>query len=54
MVISPINRNTMIEYSVETNHRSSLSVDLSIYNLLGQKIKTLVDETRTAGLHQAV
>jgi hypothetical protein len=45
---NPFNPVTMINYQLPiTNY-----VDLSIYNLLGQKVKTLVSEKQNAGYHQ--
>ncbi|MCP4705610.1 MAG: T9SS type A sorting domain-containing protein, partial [candidate division Zixibacteria bacterium] len=44
---NPFNSATTIKYSVP--RQSHVSID--IYNLLGQKVKTLIDETKTAGDH---
>jgi hypothetical protein len=45
---NPFNPKTKINYDLPiTNY-----VNLSIYNLLGQKIATLVDEQKIAGFHQ--
>ena len=45
---NPFNLSTNIKYSLKkSNH-----VSLKIYNLLGQKIKILVDEYQTAGVHE--
>ena len=45
---NPFNPRTNINYELPiTNY-----VDLSIYNLLGQKVVTLVDKKQTAGRHQ--
>jgi hypothetical protein len=45
---NPFNPVTMINYELPiTNY-----VNLSIYNLLGQKVETLVSERREAGFHQ--
>jgi hypothetical protein len=45
---NPFNPSTQIEFAVprETHVR------LEVYNLLGEKITTLVDEVRQAGYHQ--
>jgi hypothetical protein len=42
---NPFNSKTVIEYFVPTRSR----VDLTIYNMLGQKVKTLVDERKSRG-----
>ncbi|MEA2030573.1 MAG: T9SS type A sorting domain-containing protein, partial [candidate division Zixibacteria bacterium] len=39
---------TTIEYSLST----SCYVDVSVYNLLGQKVKNLVDEMKSIGEHK--
>jgi len=44
---NPFNPSTTIEYSIPTQSH----VTISIYNLLGQKIRTLVDETQVPGKH---
>ena len=47
---NPFNAETQINYSLpKTDH-----VTLCVYNLMGQKIKTLVDESREAGSYQAI
>jgi hypothetical protein len=50
---NPFNPRTIIRYNAGANNHSPLQVDLSIYNLLGQKIITLVSGKQTAGLHEA-
>jgi len=45
---NPFNPVTNIEYSVPTRSQ----VKIEIYNILGQKIKMLVDETKPAGKYQ--
>jgi hypothetical protein len=42
---NPFNQQTIIEFTVPTDGR----VRVTIYNLLGQKVKKLLDENRTAG-----
>ncbi|MBN1406249.1 MAG: T9SS type A sorting domain-containing protein [Calditrichaceae bacterium] len=49
---NPFNPITTILYSVETQNNMSQQVDLSIYNVLGQKICTLVSEKQKAGRYQ--
>jgi len=44
---NPFNPITTIEYSIDKNYH----VQLNIYNLLGQRIRILVDEMQTAGFH---
>ena len=44
---NPFNPSTTIEYRVMRQQH----VNLSIYNMRGQKIKTLVDDIRAAGTH---
>jgi Secretion system C-terminal sorting domain/Cytochrome c554 and c-prime len=52
---NPFNPQTTIRYtvgSVRTLHAVSQQVNLSIYNLLGQKVATLVDKMQTPGNYQ--
>ena len=46
---NPFNPTTTIEFSVPTTSH----IEIKIYNLLGEEIKTLVRGTRNAGLHTA-
>jgi len=45
---NPFNPTTIINYELPT----TLIVDLSIYDLLGQKVASLVNEQKQAGFHQ--
>jgi hypothetical protein len=45
---NPFNPVTTIEYSIATPGR----VQVEIFNLLGQRVKTLVDQNQTAGSHK--
>lgn len=47
---NPFNPETQIEYALPSNSY----VKLNIYNVLGQKVKTLVDEKMSAGYHSAL
>jgi hypothetical protein len=47
---NPFNPSTTISYTVANGH-SPLLVDLSIYNVLGQKVCTLISEKQNAGEH---
>jgi hypothetical protein len=45
---NPFNQTTSIKYNLPTEGK----ITISVYNVLGKKIKTLVNEPQTAGLHQ--
>lgn len=47
---NPFNPSTVVDYSLERKSR----VNISIFNILGQKVKTLVDEDLEAGVHRIV
>ncbi len=46
---NPFNPGTIIKYSLKDNGR----VTIKIYNLLGEEVKTLVDEIKSAGNYEA-
>ena len=48
---NPFNPVTTIMYDIGFSHGPEQQVDLSIYNLLGQKILTLVDGKKSIGRH---
>jgi flagellar hook assembly protein FlgD len=45
---NPFNPTTTIEYTIPIPNR----VIIDIFNLLGEKVRTLVDETKSAGSYQ--
>jgi len=45
---NPFNPKTTIHYELQTTN----DVELSVYNILGQRVATLVSETQKAGHHQ--
>jgi flagellar hook assembly protein FlgD len=47
---NPFNPTTTIQYAV-CSEQSPAHISLKIYNLLGQEVRTLVDETREAGYY---
>ena len=47
---NPFNPTTTINYAIPQSHANK-NVRLEVYNLLGQRIRTLVNEKRTAGYH---
>lgn len=47
---NPFNPSTLISYSIPNNQ---VMVRLEIYNILGQKVKTLVNDVRSAGRYSA-
>lgn len=46
---NPFNPSTMITFSIAEDNTD---VDLSVYNIKGQKVKTLVSDELTSGLHE--
>ena len=51
---NPFNPETVIRYQVGANNHSPVHVDLSVYNILGQKVRTLVSGKKHAGLYQVL
>jgi hypothetical protein len=50
---NPFNPKTTISYNVGAyRHKALLNIDLSIYNVIGQKIVTLVNEKQVAGAYK--
>jgi flagellar hook assembly protein FlgD len=50
---NPFNPKTVIRYTVRAQNLVPLQhVDLSIYNILGQKVATLVNKKQLAGSYQ--
>jgi len=47
---NPFNPETKISFSID----SEQNVELKVYNILGQKIRTLVDEPKRSGYHRIV
>ena len=47
---NPFNANTIIEFAIPKNSK----VNLSIYNILGQKITTLLDEVKDPGFYKII
>ena len=47
---NPFNPSTVIEYTLP----EKADVNVTIYNVLGQAVVTLIDEARPAGTHQIV
>jgi hypothetical protein len=48
---NPFNPSTIITYSIPNFGKGSLPVKLVVYNLLGEKITTLVNEEKSSGQH---
>jgi photosystem II stability/assembly factor-like uncharacterized protein len=49
---NPFNAETIISYAVGANGHSPQHVELSIYNILGQRVATLVSERQQAGQYR--
>jgi len=50
---NPFNPVTSIQYSVSSAH-NAIPASLKIYNILGQKVRTLMDELQKAGSYSVV
>jgi len=48
---NPFNPETSIQYSVVSDQSITQHITLKIYNLLGQEVRTLVDEAQAAGYY---
>ena len=48
---NPFNPKTVISWQVGATSKSPVQVDLSIYNVLGQKVATLVSGKQKAGFY---
>jgi hypothetical protein len=51
---NPFNPSTTIPFDVPESQREGLHVKLRVYNLLGELVRTLVDETKLPGRHLAL
>jgi len=51
---NPFNPSTTIRFDVPDTQSSGVHVQLRVYNLLGELVRTLVDETKLAGQHLAL
>jgi hypothetical protein len=49
---NPFNLSTVISWHVRATCKSPVHIDLSIYNLLGQKIETLINKPMPAGHYE--
>jgi hypothetical protein len=48
---NPFNPSTVIEYTLASSHNDAV-VKLEVFNLLGQKVSTLIDEPQPAGTYR--
>ncbi|HGY54063.1 MAG TPA: tandem-95 repeat protein, partial [Caldithrix abyssi] len=51
---NPFNPSTLINYSIGSTQGSFVSVRLDIYNIMGQKVTTLIDERQAPGRYKAL
>ncbi len=52
---NPFNPNTVIEFSLSASEEGGMiPTKLSVYNVLGQKLTTLIDEPLSPGRHQVI
>jgi len=51
---NPFNRSTVIDYYVPTIPKSPRRVILTVYNILGQRVKTLVNRNQPAGEYRVI
>lgn len=50
---NPFNNSTVIEYSIATK-KGSIPVELDVYNMLGKKVASLVNELQSPGVYRVV
>ncbi len=51
---NPFNPETRVEYAVPGSQKDGVPVLLEIYNVLGQLVRTLVDQPQSGGKHEVV
>ncbi|MCK4223534.1 MAG: T9SS type A sorting domain-containing protein [candidate division Zixibacteria bacterium] len=51
---NPFNPETRIKYTVDSRQTHSIPITLKIYNILGQLVKTLVDEAQEPGRYEVI
>jgi len=51
---NPFNPVTSIQYTVGSKQTQPIHITLKIYNVLGQLVKTLVNEPKEAGTHEVI
>lgn len=49
---NPFNPFTKIKFTIKTHHDASLMVTLKVYDVLGNELTTLVNESRPAGIYE--
>jgi len=51
---NPFNPTTKINYTIPTSVKGAVRIKLGVYNLLGQLVRTVVDEEMNAGTYEAI